>query len=298
MQHIHSPWLCFLRRGGMCCQSNSYLRAGEWKQHNAQYAERLAPVKWQSQCVHMALGLCWEMHAQTLPTEEYPLSSVIPEGRRRRLGLNCRDMIDGKRHIGTKDKCLQHSLLLLLYCEYVVWINNVPKSLQCKLLISSMSYFSIGSIKMVSDSRSSFSCRTEAAEPQLQRVQQREFVNQMKHCCSRNGLKCSNEVQCAHVDLGLRITVKCTDAFECRAGHSHVPENSTHCATDYSDQASLCMSSGLSLLSLSCLFSRLTECVSPHWPFFRSYWEMAAPLKFYPLFRSSQLPDNTHERAP
>lgn len=47
------------------------------------------------------------------------------------------------------------------------------------------------------------------------------------------------------------------------------------------------MSSELSLLSLSCLFSRLTECVSLHWPSFRSYWEMAAPLKFNPLSHHS-----------
>lgn len=45
----------------------------------------------------------------------------------------------------------------------------------------------------------------------------------------------------------------------------------------------VCVSSKLSLLSVSYLFSRLSECVSLHWPFFRSYWEMAAPLKFNPL---------------
>lgn len=116
--HIPHPWLCFLRHWGMCCQSNSYLRAGEWKQHNAQYAERLAPVKWQSQCVHMALRLCWEMHEQTLPREKYPLSSLIPEGQWRRLGLNSGDMIDGQSHNGTNKKCLEDSLLRL----YIVFM--------------------------------------------------------------------------------------------------------------------------------------------------------------------------------
>lgn len=38
---------------------------------------------------------------------------------------------------------------------------------------------------------------------------------------------------------------------------------------------------------LSCLFSRLSECVSLHWPSFRSYWEMAATLKFNQLSHHS-----------
>lgn len=49
----------------------------------------------------------------------------------------------------------------------------------------------------------------------------------------------------------------------------------------------VCMSCKLLLVSLSCLFSRLSECVSLHWPSFRSYWEMAAPLKFNPLSHHS-----------
>ena len=57
------------------------------------------------------------------------------------------------------------------------------------------------------------------------------------------------------------------------------------------DLACVWMSSELSLLSLSCLFSWLSECVSLHWPSFRSYWEMAAPLKFNPLSHHSPQAD-------
>lgn len=65
------------------------------------------------------------------------------------------------------------------------------------------------------------------------------------------------------------------------------------CTVDLWPSVCVCMSSELLLLSLSCLFSRLSECVSLHWPSFRSYREMAAPLKFNPLSRHSLRTDKS-----
>lgn len=48
--------------------------------------------------------------------------------------------------------------------------------------------------------------------------------------------------------------------------------------------------------SLSCLFSWLSEYVSPHWPSSRSYPEMAAALKFNPLSCHSPRADKPGQR--